>query len=229
MAASSDSFWGWIKDATAIAGELLFMLLVAAKEGGGRPVKRTVFRRKDTGQECSFTYDSGQVYLVNSTSDSVCTATFSVNDGQGVSIENVSVQPNSRQNVSDLLVKYGGGGNVGLNVLPASTTAGSGTDEALSFLLRSVAIGTLITMGSVGATLLIDRVHAIVTNRSPNPLSFNFILSALGLSFQFQVNGTVPAGQSTTVDYPDQSQLPQNEFDSVSGSVTPATSGRAHW
>jgi hypothetical protein len=225
MASSSDSFWGWIKDATAIAGELLFLLLVAAKEGGGRPVKRTLFRRGEPGQECSFTYDSGQVYLVNSTSDTVCTATFSVNGELGVSIDYVAVQPNSRENVSDLLLKYSSGGSVGLNAIPASAAGGPGVDDAVSFLLRSVAIGTLITMTAVGVSLLIDHSQVIWRNTSPNPLAASVTLSTPGFSLQFQLGATVPAGQTVSVPYPDQSQVPQNEFDTVSGNVSaPAAS-----
>jgi hypothetical protein len=226
MASSSDSFWGWIKDVTVIAGDILLMLLVAAKEGGGRPVKRTVFRRADPAQECSFTYDSGQVYLANSTSDTVCTATFSVNGEEGVSLDYVVVQPNSRANISDLLVKYGGGGSIGLNAVPSSSSDGPGLTDAMSFLLRSVAIGTVITLSAVSVSLLLEQGRAIWRNTGANPVSTSITLSLPGISLQYQLSTTVPAGQTVSVDYPDQSQLSQNEFDTVSGNVARTTSDR---
>ncbi|MFN8502709.1 hypothetical protein, partial [Kouleothrix sp.] len=125
----SDQFWGFVRDVTMIAGELLFFLLLETEDTKRHSKVKTVskvFTFGDAQGECAFEYDSDTraITLVNSSQDVLCTCTFARVTPNGVTTDYIEVPANQNREVTSYFQNYLDGGTCGLNAV--TSPAGSG-------------------------------------------------------------------------------------------------------
>lgn len=223
----TDSFWGWMRDVTAIAADLVFALLLDADDA-----RVPVFASGNGAEpECYFAIAPGNaVHLYNTTDDTTCLCTFSRTDPvAGPQVEYIQVQPGTNVDVSSQFTTYADG-SAGLAAVPSA--AGVEDGNLVQLLLRVVPAAAVITVAAVGLSIVLPsaaKAYAIFRNQGTVRTSVRLSLQWGEAQTTLDFSETIDAGRNVQAAMPDGAIVPAS-FDQVGAVVAaPPPGDRGGW
>ncbi len=211
----SDQFWGFVRDVTMIAGELLFFLLLETEDTKRHSKVKTVskvFTFGDAQGECAFEYDSDTraITLVNSSQDVLCTCTFARVTPNGVTTDYIEVPANQNREVTSYFQNYLDGGTCGLNAV--TSPAGSGNVvHAATLSLNSFPLNEAAQFSFGNLVFTPQSTSLQIQNNSGQTYIINTTFAFQDDASSFAVSANVAPNASLTVPYPDAIQIPTAE------------------